>query len=185
MCLDPAAARYELFSYTEQDYVVRVDPHDHGNVDSRLEPCRRPAPNIAEAWQEIAALPGVEQVPRHDGRISLRVRGIEFAELAGGELWFGIRERRPALEYHKGEIARLAEELDRARSPEADRESALYRQYPEAWLESQARAQIAEAGSVAAPPNRSTDRCRHSREASAALWICWRWIAAGGSPWWN
>lgn len=142
LCLDPAAARYELFSYTEQDYVVRVDPRDHGNVDSRLEACRRPSPNIAGAWQEIAALPGVEQVPRHDGRISLRVRGIEFAELAGGELWFGIRERRPALEYHKGEIARLAEELDRARSPEADRENALYRQYPEAWLESQVRAQM-------------------------------------------
>ena len=142
LCLNPAAARYELFSYTEQDFVVRVDPCDHGNVDSRLEACRRPSPNIADTWQEIAALPGVEQVPRHDGRISLRVRGIEFAELAGGEMWFGIRERRPALEYHKGEIARLAEELDRARSPEADRESALYRQYPEAWLESQVRAQI-------------------------------------------
>ncbi|MDR3698670.1 MAG: hypothetical protein P4L56_03485 [Candidatus Sulfopaludibacter sp.] len=142
LCLNPEAARYELFSYTEQDYVVRVDPRDHGNVDSRLEPCRRPAPNIAETWQEIAGLPGVEQIPRHDGRTSLRVRGIEFAELAGGELWFGIRERRPALDYHRGEIARLAEELDRARSPEADRESALYRQYPEAWLESQVRAQI-------------------------------------------
>ena len=35
------------------------------------------------------------------------------------------------------------EELDRARSPEAaDRDHPLYRQYPEAWLESQARAQI-------------------------------------------
>jgi hypothetical protein len=35
------------------------------------------------------------------------------------------------------------EELDRARSPEAaDRQHPLYRQYPEAWLESQARAQI-------------------------------------------
>jgi hypothetical protein len=33
--------------------------------------------------------------------------------------------------------------LDRARSPEAaDRDHPLYRQYPEAWLESQARAQI-------------------------------------------
>ena len=38
---------------------------------------------------------------------------------------------------------RLAEELDRARSARCDdREHPLYRQYPEAWLESQARAQI-------------------------------------------
>jgi hypothetical protein len=139
-CLDPAAARYELFRYSEQDYVVGIDAHDRGNVESHLEPCRRPAPNIGESWQAIASLPGVEQIPRHDGRTSLRVRGIEFAELAGGELLFGMRERRPAREYHLAEIARLAEELDRARSPGADRESALYRQYPEAWLESQARA---------------------------------------------
>jgi hypothetical protein len=72
--------------------------------------------------------------------VSLRVRGIEFAEMNGGELLFGLRERRPAREYHAGEIARLAEELDRARCPGADRENALYRQYPEAWLESQVRA---------------------------------------------
>jgi hypothetical protein len=142
ICLNPTAARYELFSYTEQDYVVRVDPRDHGNVDSRLEPCRRPAHDSDGKWDEIAALPGVEQVPKHDGRVSLRVRGIEFAQRSGGDLWFGMRERRPAHAYHAGEIARLAEELDRARSPEAGHDNVLYRQYPEAWLESQARAQI-------------------------------------------
>jgi hypothetical protein len=140
ICLDPAAARYELFTYSEQDYVVALDPRDHGNVDSSLETCRRCA--MAENWQHIAELPGVEQIPRHDGRISLRVRGIEFAELRGAEMHFGISERRPALVHHSSEIARLAEELDRARSPEADRENPFYRHYPEAWLESQARAGI-------------------------------------------
>lgn len=140
LCLDPAAARYELFQYSEQDFVVRIDPLDHGNVDSRLEPCRRPALDIDGKWEGIAGLSGVEQIPRHDGRTSLRVRGIEFAEWGGSELLFGMRERRPAHDYDLGEIVRLAEELDRARSPEADHESALYRQYPEAWLESQARA---------------------------------------------
>jgi len=142
ICLDPAAARYELFSYTAQDYVVRIDLRDHGNVDSRLEPCRRPVHDAESKLDDIAALPGVEQVPRHDGRVSLRVRGIEFAQRSGGDLWFGMRERRPAHLYHAPEIARLAEELDRARSPEAERDNVLYRQYPEAWLESQARAQI-------------------------------------------
>jgi hypothetical protein len=142
ICLDPAAARYELFSYTAQDYVVRIDPRDHGNVDSRLEPCRRPVHDDEGKWDEIAALPGVEQVPKHDGRVSLRVRGIEFAQRSGGDLWFGMRERRPAHPYHAAEIVRLAEELARARSPEAGHDNVLYRQYPEAWLESQARAQI-------------------------------------------
>lgn len=142
LCLDPASARFELFTYTEEDYVVSVDPRDHGNVDSRLEPCRRPPVGLPEPWHDLSSLPGVECIPRHDGRISLRVRGIEFAELNGSQLIFGLRERRPASDYHVPEITRLAEELDRARSPEADRENALFRQYPEAWLESQARAAV-------------------------------------------
>jgi hypothetical protein len=148
LCLNPASARFELFTYSEEDFIAGVDPRDHGNLDTRLEPCRRPEPNQAEsnqpeAWRAIAALPGVERIPRHDGRASLRVRGIEFAELAGGELFFGLAERRPARAHHTPEIERLVEELDRARSPEAaDRAHPLYRQYPEAWLESQARAQI-------------------------------------------
>ena len=140
LCLDPAAARFELFTYGEEDFVTRIDPHDHGNLDTRLEICRRPAPNQLETWQRIISLPGVERVVKHDGRASLRVRGIEFAEIRGGELLFGLGERRPARER---EIERLVEELNRARSPETqDRGNPLYRQSPEAWLESQARAQI-------------------------------------------
>ena len=140
LCLDPAAARFELFTYGEEDFVTRIDPHDHGNLDTRLEVCRRPAPNQLETWQRIVSLPGVERVVKHDGRASLRVRGIEFAEIRGGELLLGLGERRPAREH---EIERLVEELNRARSPETeDRGHPLYRQSPEAWLESQARAQI-------------------------------------------
>jgi hypothetical protein len=142
LCLDPASARFELFTYTHDDVLLRAEPRDYGNLDTRLEPCCRPAPNIAEPWQQIAALPGVERIPKHDGRTSLRVRGIEFAELSGRDLLFGLTERRPAREHHAPEIARLAEELDRARQPGANTAHPLYRQYPEAWLESLARAEI-------------------------------------------
>jgi len=144
LCLDPSVAHYELFTYSDQDHIARVDPRDHGNLDTRLEHCRRPAPNRIEAWRQIAELPDVERIARHDGRVSLRVRGIEFAELTDGEMIFGIDERRPAREYHAREIERLVEELARARNPQADREHPLFRQYPEAWLESQVRARIEE-----------------------------------------
>jgi hypothetical protein len=142
LCLDSRSARFELFTYTHDDAILRADPSDYGNLDTRLDPCRRPAPNIAEPWQQIAALPGVERISKHDGRTSLRVRGIEFAELSGRDLLFGLSARRPACDHHAPEIARLAEELDRARSAGADTAHPLYRQYPEAWLESQARAEI-------------------------------------------
>jgi hypothetical protein len=143
LCLNPAAARVARLNNTQHDLNLAVDQQDHGNLDTRLDVCRSPEPNQAKAWQPIMELPNVEAVARHDGRVSLRVRGVEFAELDGADLRFGLHERRPASEHHVPEIIRLAEELDRARSPESEsREHPLYRQYPEAWLESQARAQI-------------------------------------------
>lgn len=143
LCLDPTRARFELFAYSEDDFVAAIDPHDHGNLDTRLDPCRRPAPNQPDPWSSLTALPGVERVLKHDGRASLRVRGIEFAELSDGALHFGMAERHAARPHHLAEIESLARELDRARSPETeDREHPLFRQCPEAWLESQARAQL-------------------------------------------
>jgi hypothetical protein len=143
LCLDPSAARFELFRYTAQDDIAGVDPRDHGNLDTRLEPCRRPEPNSAGAWGNIAALPEVERVAKHDGRESLRVRGVEFAEISGGELRFGLGQLHLARAGHTGEIEALVAELGRARCAcAADRDHPFYRQFPEAWLESQARAGI-------------------------------------------
>src|SRR4051812_3123209 len=139
LCLNPECARFEIFSYTHDDFIERVDPHDHGNLDTRLERCRRPEPNHPDAWGEIAALPGVERVAKHDGRLSLRIRGLEFAELAGGELRFGLTDRTVARPHHASEIRGLVAELDRAR---ADRDHPLFRPCPEAGLESETRSQI-------------------------------------------
>ena len=88
-----AIAHRHLIRFKYGSSVRIAEPHDYGNVDTRLEPCRRPAPNIAGQWESITALPGVERVPKHNGRVSLRVRGIEFAELAEGQLYFGLNER--------------------------------------------------------------------------------------------
>ena len=143
LCLDAVVARFHLFTYSEKDEALRIDPRDHGNLETHLETCRRLAGPPLEPWQRIVDLPGVEQVPKHDGRISLRVRGLEFAELRESQLYFGLHERRPASPHHLNELERLVQELDRIRSPESPgHDHPLYRQYPEAWLESQARAQI-------------------------------------------
>ena len=142
LCLNPSAARFELFTYDEHDEIVRIDAHDHGNLDTRLEPCRRSAADDAGRWRDILELPGVERVCRHDGSTSLRVRGIEFGELRDGVFYFGMGQKEIARDYRLSEIQRFVEELDRARNPLSDSANALYRQYPEAWLESQARAHI-------------------------------------------
>jgi hypothetical protein len=145
--LDPALARFALFTYSPHDHIAGIDPQDCGNLDTRLEPCRRADPNREHPWRRIVSLPAVESIARHDGRVSLRVRGVEFAMLEGRDLHFGLNHsvgrRHAASERHIPEIVRLIEELDRARSADAgSREHPLYRQFPEAWLESQARAHL-------------------------------------------
>jgi hypothetical protein len=142
LCLDPVAAHFKLFAYTAEDFLLSVDPLDHGNLDTRLEVCRQPTQPRQE-WRSLLTLPGVECVPKCSGRVSLRVRGLEFAELADGELLLGEEKRKGARETQIPEIRRLVEELQRRRSAGAlDREQALYRRFPEAWLESQVRSHI-------------------------------------------
>lgn len=144
--LNPEAAQFAVFTYTERDQLAAIDPQDCGNLDTRLEPCTRPQPGRAHPWTAITTHPAVESVPRHDGRTSLRVRGIEFALLEGRDLLWGLNhaaQRKPASERHLPEITRLIDEIDRARSaaPEC-RDHPLYRQFPEAWLESMTRTRI-------------------------------------------
>jgi hypothetical protein len=130
--LNEDASRYELFAYDEHDFAARLDPRDFGNVDTRVEVCRRPA--LLGELERLVQSPEVERVERHDGAVSLRVRGVEFARVS--EMGTAVARPLP-------EVERLAHDLAERRSPDAaDREHPLYRQNPEAWLESQVRANI-------------------------------------------
>ena len=144
--LDAAAGRYEAFVYTADGLEQRVDLHDYGNLDTRLEPCRRRIPVESPAVLEsIQQMPGVETVDRADGELSLRVRGLEFARTAAGELIFGLEKKRKAQPSNTAEIRALAAELSRFRSADArDRLNPLYLRNREAWLESQVRNAVEE-----------------------------------------
>lgn len=139
--LNEEAARYELFAYDEHDFAGRIDPDDYGNVETRVEVCRQAAPlGVFERLLEGAH---VEQIAGHDGTVSLRVRGVEFAQVAEKGAQFGLAQRSAAGARDLPEIEGLARELAERRSASAgDREHPLYRRNPEAWLESQVRAQI-------------------------------------------
>lgn len=108
LCLDPSTATFALFSYTPENQVAQADPRDHGNLDTRLEPCRRLLPDDSEGnawWRELLSLPGVEAVSKPGGA-SVRVRGLEFAEVSGKDLLFGMGERfrRGSLIYQRSKF---------------------------------------------------------------------------------
>ncbi len=143
--MSTAAAQYLVFAYSQEGYSDAVDISDSGNLQTRLDACRCPS---AESQvrnntliERVCALPNVEAVEKGEGSMSLRIRGMEFARVAGGELEFGLESRRPADASNWGELEILVRELSRLRSANAaDRMNPLYRDSPEAWLESQVRA---------------------------------------------
>ena len=135
-----------------------IDIMDSGNLQTRLDACRCPSAESQvrnNEWIEKAcALPGVETVERGEGSMSLRINGLEFARVAGGELAFGLESRRTADASNWAELATLVREMSRLRSSKAaDRSNPLYRRNPEAWLESQLRAhpQVVDARLLPAP----------------------------------
>ena len=131
--LDAEAAGCRVFGYSEQGFAMPLDPHDFGNLETRLEPCRRAAARRRSRSRRRDP-DEVERIPRPDGSVSLRIRGIEFARVAAGRE-FVRASSVPVLE--------RAADLARFRTPDAaDRNHPLYRLQPEAWLESQVRANI-------------------------------------------
>jgi hypothetical protein len=147
--LNPRAARFAAFVYTADGYEDRLDPVDYGNLATKLDACSSLAPQRPEqvaAWIErLSALSFVERIPRHDGSLSLRVGGLEFARATGTDLLFGLARRSAAREANIAEIEDLAREIARLRAPRAaERGNPIWRLQAEAWLESQVRANLGE-----------------------------------------
>ena len=155
--LNPRAARFAVFVYSEDGCEQGIDPRDYGNLETRLEPCRgRPGSEFRRHdWLDrLSRLPDVEEIVSSDGSISLRVRGIEFARTAGDSLLYGIGQKRVAQTSNLGELQALARELARFRAPAAqDRSNPLYTCLPEAWLESRVRSgiEVIDAGLLSSP----------------------------------
>jgi hypothetical protein len=118
--------RIEVFTYCENDRAVRLDPSDYGNLDTTLEACHRSPHGPSQAPPELDGIEGFEQIGRPDGSASLRIHGLEFANLP--------TQLSPA------ELSTHARELSRLRRTPG---SLLNQKDPERWLESQVRADIA------------------------------------------
>ena len=139
--LNRSALGFELFEFDARGELVRIDEQDFGNVSTSLAPCL-PAGDLREparGWtSQLLANLDVQAVPRSDGFVSLRVRGIEVARAAGSKMTYGLDSDRPVSQRTMPHLLELTRELARLRSPDADDETnPMYRQYPERWLESE------------------------------------------------
>jgi len=157
--LNPERLRCHVMAYSAEDFAVRRDPLDYGNLDTKLDTFRRATPEALTWIDRLRLPPEVERVENNGGTMSLRVRGVEFARTSGNELLFGLRKRAAAREHNLAEIEALASELVSLRSPGGD--GLLYREHPEEWLASQVRANIdvIDAGLRSAPLYNQAPAC--------------------------
>ena len=145
--LDATKAQYKMFIYNSEFAAQPADLADWGNLSTRLDVCRRPLEEtqtaITSFVETILAQPEVEGIETGSGTLSLRVRGLEFAVFAGGQLDFGLDKKHPVDSHRQAEILRTVEMLHAFRSSQAsDRQNPLYLRRPELWLESQVRKHI-------------------------------------------
>lgn len=141
--LRAGGVQFELWAYSRRGELYQVQPETAGNLESVLPTCIPPAAPEGETAERYAQLLGrvdVESVPLPDGSLSLRVRGIEFAQCGRGVMTFGLDGRQSATTSNFNEALRLVDQLSRFRNPEAsDPTNPLYARNPELWLESQVR----------------------------------------------
>ncbi|MBI4466179.1 MAG: hypothetical protein HY656_01960 [Acidobacteria bacterium] len=146
-CLAAGRLRVELYATDEEEFACRrVDERDCGNLDARLAPARhadevRAAESSAVERIRALAPDEIEEVVPAGGReLSLRVRGLEFARSAGGQVSYGVGPRQRVLTRESlNELEALIERLRRERAPGGSAKSPFYRLQPERWLESLVR----------------------------------------------
>jgi hypothetical protein len=127
--LDSTQARFAMYLYSDEDFVMVMDPSNYGNVATELEVCRT-------VQRMPFPIEFADVVPLVTGALSLRVAGLEFARFREGRLANG-RESM-TLE----EARAVAASLHGMRSAGAPRGKPIYQQNPEAWLEAVVRARL-------------------------------------------
>ncbi len=140
--------RFEVHEFDRHGNLTEIDAADHGNLQTRLEPCITPeAPPAAvqDRLREILEDERIDCIYGANGTISLRARGIEFARTAGKRMTYGLDRSSPVTDRNFDRVTALAREILSLRSaPPPDSRHPLYTQYPERWLESQVRRAIPE-----------------------------------------
>ncbi len=138
----------ELYELDEENWRARkLDSQDTGNLATWLTPWREVEQTLTAAGETIdrirAMAPASSRgaidaiVPPGTKEIAFRFRGLEFARWKNGLLEYGLPDQRRALAASNWKpLAQLLKKLELHRNPAADKvQHALYRAYPERWLE--------------------------------------------------
>lgn len=149
LALDPALGRSELYEVNQEVFTCQPVAAEPGNWNTRLLPAAWAAEvNRSEesSVERVCALaPQVIERVVLPGRaqVSLRVRGLEFARAAGGEIRFGIgKDLQPLTPRNWAKLETLVRELVSRRAPGGEPSDRFYRAQPERWLESAVLEQI-------------------------------------------
>ncbi len=148
-----------LFRFNQHGSAGEVDRSDLGNLRTSLLP-QQIASLLGDGeramLERLVTNHGVSAVCRHDGSLSLRVNGLEFAQVYEGRFRSaketrGVpgRNTSPSNPFLSGntltpnEVEALAAELaQRRHAGAADRRHPLYRGSPECWLDATVRANL-------------------------------------------
>jgi hypothetical protein len=138
--------KVEIWLYTEDGGEYPLDGSDVGNVESAL-PARYSRLAGPAWWLEfLAAHPEVDTIEEADGRLSYRLRGLEFARLRPPSfdkqplLSYGVPRHTKASRERLSDVESLLAELQHLRHAGAENtNNPIYTAEPERWLESQVR----------------------------------------------
>jgi hypothetical protein len=145
-------AKLELYELDERnEELTEIDCADYGNINTRLVRCPQQA-NVRARFQAaidkvLAVMPQTDVAVLSSAEVAFRLFGLEFARArtvnvpgtfqVEEEVIFGVQGFQARLtEENRDAFNEFARTVAEARRVEGDRRDALWRMYPERWLES-------------------------------------------------
>lgn len=144
--LDSEQVQLRLFAVPQNGFPEERLAENWGNLDSALSPLAPYAPadsRFRALFEEVAACSAAEVVEDLQGSLHLELRGLPLAVGNGDRLRVGLGLREPRRKVTVEHLRSLAERVARIRCEDSvERQHALYRLYPERWLEAMVRQNI-------------------------------------------
>lgn len=145
--LQPDLVQARLFAVAQEGFPEEWPAENWGNLDTAVSslPYSPADSRIRALFEEVAAGSEAEMVEDLQGGLHLELRGLPLAICNGDRLRVGLALREARRKVTAAQLQSLAERVARIRCEgSAQRQHALYRMYPERWLEAMVRRNLAQ-----------------------------------------